>query len=244
MSVPAYHFANLHSHEFTHWWYRGRLLWARGLIDDWHRERAGEPVEYLDVGAGTGAFARSIPQSVPCTRVGAADKDPVALAYLQGSGRTEVFALDLEGDFELPWPPSLITCMDVLEHIQDDRAFLRRLHGSLRPGGLLLVSVPALPWLYSQWDRNLGHHRRYTRRSLVTRLRQAGFRVRECHYGWSFLAPAFPLRKLSLRRRSLLPSAPRIVNEGLVGMSRPEFRLRRLIPVPFGSSLFAAAEKP
>jgi glycosyltransferase involved in cell wall biosynthesis len=75
-----------------------------------------------------------------------------------------------------------VVCLNVLEHIEDDRRVLAELSRAIDPGGVLVVLVPAHPELYSELDRNLGHHRRYTRELLEERFREAGFVVEKSRY--------------------------------------------------------------
>lgn len=97
---------------------------------------------------------------------------------------------------------------DVLEHVEDDGAFLRALHVSLRHGGCLFVTVPACPALWSFEDDEAKHYRRYGMRTLAQALRASGFAIRYCSYFFAVLAPtvlfgrAIPSR-LGLRRRVL-----------------------------------------
>lgn len=75
-----------------------------------------------------------------------------------------------------------VVCLNVLEHIEDDRRVLAELARALRPGGVLVVLVPAHPRLYCALDRNLGHHRRYTGSRLEERFKEAGFAVEHSRY--------------------------------------------------------------
>jgi glycosyltransferase involved in cell wall biosynthesis len=75
-----------------------------------------------------------------------------------------------------------VVCLNVLEHIEDDRRVLAELARAIEPGGVLVVLVPAHPQLYSDLDRNLGHYRRYTRELLEQRFREAGFVVEKSRY--------------------------------------------------------------
>ena len=86
-------------------------------------------------------------------------------------------AADLAGD-----KVDSVVCLNVLEHIEDDRRVLAELARAIEPGGVLVVLVPAHPELYSDLDRNLGHHRRYTRELLEQRFREAGFVVEKSRY--------------------------------------------------------------
>ena len=72
--------------------------------------------------------------------------------------------------------------VNVLEHIPDDRSELRLAFEALRPPGSICVFVPALQWLMSDFDRSIGHHRRYTRHSLRQKLRDTGFVIQRDHY--------------------------------------------------------------
>lgn len=71
---------------------------------------------------------------------------------------------------------------NVMEHVQDDLAELQAVHKVLKPGGYVLIYVPAMTWLYSEFDRSLGHFRRYDKRSGRTVLENAGFSVKVAKY--------------------------------------------------------------
>jgi len=75
-----------------------------------------------------------------------------------------------------------VVCLNVLEHIEDDRRVLAELYRAIEPGGVVVVLVPAHPALYSDLDRNLGHFRRYTRELLEERFRDAGFTIEKSRY--------------------------------------------------------------
>ncbi|MEW6337631.1 MAG: class I SAM-dependent methyltransferase [Acidobacteriota bacterium] len=127
--------------------------------------------DVLEVGAGIGAATRALcgPESTSWTCL---EPDPVLAAQL----RERIPTMDLpcacrvvEGDISaIPAGPAYdcVTYFDVLEHIEDDRAELRRALERLRPGGRLIVVAPAFPALYSAFDAAIGHHRRYTRATL------------------------------------------------------------------------------
>jgi SAM-dependent methyltransferase len=137
---------------------------------------------------------------------------------------------------------------DVLYHVEHDAAALRESHRVLRPGGLLVVNVPACRWLWSYHDRAVHARRRYGRAELLAKLAAAGFDHLRSTY-WNTLA--FPLVVV---RRKLL-SAPRGGSdvklysaplEAFFGMlSALEWAwLTTGIRLPFGSSILAAARKP
>ena len=148
---------------------------------------------------------------------------------------------------ELPGVPNatydLITILDVLEHVEDDRAALRSMAAKLKPGGKILITVPAHPWMWSAHDVVNHHKRRYTRRTLRTALTDAGLRVEMLGWFNSLLFPLAAAARLAGRLTGKedsddkLPPAP--VNrlfEAVFGLER--YAVGRL-PLPPGVSLVA-----
>ena len=151
--------------EQQHFWFAGRDRLVRKLLD---HHAAPEPV--LDLGCGTGRFATSL--AAEGRRVLAVDPAPDVL--LAPAGATVVGSAE-----RVPLADGSVgTVMvrDVIEHL-DDVAALAECHRVLRPGGLLLVLVPAWPSLWSARDERAGHLRRYTRRTLRRVVEGAGFDV-------------------------------------------------------------------
>jgi SAM-dependent methyltransferase len=130
----------------------------------------------LDFGAGIGTISRRV--SARGYRVSCVEPDPKQAAVLSESGLAVFRSLDQVGDGSLDY----IYTLNVLEHIEDDRATLIALHGKLKRGGRLLIYVPAFEVLYSSMDRKVGHRRRYTRGSLRQLARDAGFRIQGARY--------------------------------------------------------------
>jgi SAM-dependent methyltransferase len=130
-----------------------------------------------------------------------------------------------------------IICLNVLEHVDDDIASLAAIRRLLAPSGRLVLLVPALPALYGTIDQALGHHRRYKRADLATKLAAAGFRVAHIEYfnvagipGWWWAG--------RILRRQTIPAGSLKLYDALV----PLFRLERLIPWRVGQSLIAIGE--
>ena len=140
-----------------------------------------------------------------------------------------------------PGSADTVVLVNVLEHVEDDAGALHALMVALRPGGSLLLFVPALRFLMSRLDRSLGHFRRYHRPDLVAKTQAAGFAVASCRYLDLFgVAPWFLLNTL-LGSMSFDPKLVRINDRYVVPLSR---RVESLIPPPFGKNLLLVARKP
>ncbi|MGH2518950.1 MAG: class I SAM-dependent methyltransferase, partial [Chloroflexota bacterium] len=132
-----------------------------------------------------------------------------------------------------------ITCLNVLEHVQDDAAALRQMHHVLAPGGRLFLLVPANPWLYGSMDAADQHCRRYTRRGLAQAVAGAGFTVRSVRF-MNALGVAGWFVNGRILRRALIPSA----QAGLFDRCVPFIeRLEAAHPPPVGQSLVLVADR-
>jgi SAM-dependent methyltransferase len=137
---------------------------------------AGGPVRVLDAGSGDAYLARDLLPRLPagstccCWDIEYTQPEIDALSAVSGDAfEFVVGAPDDAADVAL--------ALDVIEHIEDDRAFVGELFERIRPGGVLVVTVPAWPWLYSEHDVALGHWRRYTPGALEAVVSSAGFSV-------------------------------------------------------------------
>jgi SAM-dependent methyltransferase len=231
-----------------HWWYRGRRLIIGSELD---RLPLPRPAVVLDAGCGSG---RTMAELVQYGEVHGLELDPEAAQVARDRGHGEVHTGPLE---ELPWPPAtfdLITCLDVIEHIPDDRATLRALREACKPGGWLLLTVPAYPALWSLHDVANHHYRRYSRKSLQAVASAAGWRVaRLSSFNSLLLAPAAAVR-LAQRRRAKnldggytpdLKLGPSWCNGVLERPLKLEARwLSRGHTLPVGLSLLAVLHNP
>jgi len=143
-----------------------------------------------------------------------------------------------------------ITLLDVLEHQGDDRAFLAELADKMDPGATLLLTVPALPSLWSNWDLSLGHYRRYTKSMLSAAVGSLPFDIVEESYLFPELIPLGWWRRMQDRRRGQaageegeaeFPDLSKPVNEALYRLSSGTKTARRLAPA--GTSLFARLQR-
>jgi SAM-dependent methyltransferase len=157
----------------------------------------------LDFGAGTGTLTRMLRDHG--LRILAVEPDERMASGLASYGLDTARSLDVVADGSVTG----IVSFNVLEHIEDDVGTVRALRAKLRAGGMLFLFVPAFPLLFSSMDRQVGHVRRYRRRSLVRLLERSGFRVTKCRHADSigFLAAlafrAFGPRSGMLNRRAV-----------------------------------------
>ncbi len=147
----------------------------RFLVDLVTRHAQGAEA-ILDFGAGIGTFAAELKGrglDVVCL-----EPDPRQQAMLREQGLRAIRDLGELQDGSLDYVYSL----NVLEHIDDDVGVLEAIRSKLRPGGRLLIYVPAFDLLYSSMDRKVGHVRRYRRSELSSKAKRAGFRVDDARY--------------------------------------------------------------
>lgn len=166
-------YAPLRDLERTHWWFRGRRRILLAAL-----ERAGvEARSVLDVGCGAGANLELLGERFPGAALHGVDVEREPLRACVADRRLSVSLADAA---RLPFASAsfdLVAALDALEHFADDAAALAELHRVCRPGGALLVTVPAFRWLWGSVDELGHHHRRYQRRELVERVEAAGFDV-------------------------------------------------------------------
>lgn len=197
------------------------------------------PFELVDVGAGPGFLGDYLADHRPDARYGFVE--PIEGLERSLTRRFGAAANRRETDYR---GAAVITMMDVLEHIEDDRGFLAELAGKMEPGAMVLLTVPAMPSLWSNWDVLLGHYRRYTKASLASAVELSGFEIVERSYLFPELIPLGWWRRLRERAGAAdagedaeFPDLPDPLNETLYRVASGTRAARRVWPA--GTSLFA-----
>ena len=221
------------------WWYQTRNCIIRKALRPIPRNHA-----LWDIGCGTGVVAESLIDDgrevigLEPSAVGAVIASSYGLTILP----TTLESLHLPNE-------SIQTIMlfDVLEHIADRQDFLREIQRVLTPGGYLLISVPAMNWLWSSFDIDERHHLRYTKKKLSSELSSNGFRVTKTgYYFFLTVIPLFMLRALPFRfglRSQLTDRSAVGASGGVLGRILTRIETLIALQVPLGSSLFAIAQR-
>lgn len=193
----------------------------------------------LEIGSGQGDFAA---QFGDLERLILTDADPAAVRLLKsrfaGRREVEVRELDLDGEVQPHEAVDSVVAVNVLEHIEDDAAALRALGALVRPGGSIVLWVPAYPALYGDFDRKVGHHRRYTPDSLSAVAEAAGLAVERCHPVNLLGGLAWWLVVRLGGTGSPRPGLVALYDRFVVPVTRAIERLR---PPPFGQSVLCVA---
>jgi SAM-dependent methyltransferase len=193
--VKPAEYRRMYEAEEGQWWYAGQRAIASALLEPALGAEAPGPRRLLDAGCGTGFNLLTLSRLGRATGV---DLAPEAIAYCRERGvravRASLLALPIrDAAFDA------VTSFDVIYHawVTDDRAAVAEMARVLRPGGVLLVRVPALRALWGAHDVEVQSRHRYTRRELRTLLEACGLRVERATYCNSLLFP------LLLARRTL-----------------------------------------
>lgn len=207
-----------------HWWFQGRRQLVREVLSS--REVATGV--FLDLGAGAESL---LPDSLTVIKLDVVRPDSVAGWFVQGSAELLPFQRDTADGVGL---------FDVLEHLSEPERCLAEVGRVVRPGGSVLVTVPAHQWLWSPHDDLVGHKRRYTRETLETQLVAAGLEVQWISGFYRFLvAPAVVRRVFSLQSPMTMPGPG--LNRLLVGLATRSVRRALRRSTDWGLSFAAMA---
>lgn len=230
------------AHDSTHWWYRAR----RDILADYLTRYGKLPgqARILEIGCGTG---HNLPMLASFGTVDAIEIDPAAREIASARLGKPVQAAPLP---ELPGIErgayDLIAVLDVVEHIEDDVAALAAMKSCLKPGGKILIAVPAHQWMWSAHDVVNHHHRRYSKGTLVTAIEKAGLKPRKLTYFNSLLFPlaaaARIAGRLSGRDDSDDSPPPAPLNKVFEAIFRLERHLVGRAPMTPGVSIVTLAE--
>jgi ubiquinone/menaquinone biosynthesis C-methylase UbiE len=235
-------YQDMYETESHHWWHIAKRKTIIALLKKYMHPTNN--LKIADIGCGTGKNLEEFSRFGHVTGV---DQSPEALKFCKIRGLSDLVEASVE---KLPLRDNeydAITLLDVLEHI-DEHPSLREIFRILKPGGILIVTVPAFQFLWSSWDVVLHHKRRYTASQLSRTLLQAGFVIQKLTYLYAFLVlPAFVIRRLkksSPNYGSDFKIGNRLSNVILGLLSCVERVIALSIGIPFGTSVVCVAKKP
>ena len=244
----------MHKKSERYWWYRSKSTLMESLLQhylltvqriDIVGTNSVDRLRVLDLGCGTGSmFGVLAPKGLLYGLE--PSRDAIAFAATQKKAllvQAESSAIPFKDrSFDV------VALFDSLEHVEDDLSALKETHRILHNKGLLLVTVPAYPWLITWREKQLGHKRRYSKKSLTSVLTQAGFQILFLRY---MFAALFPLMVVKAIKDRFLP-APNVLRSDIVMPPEPwntlltkwfnaEATISKKVGLPFGTSLVCVA---
>lgn len=234
----------LHDAQERHWWYAARREILTSVLERVQADGVPEGKLY-DLGCGVGANLSVLERFGPTVGI---DTSAEAVEYCRMRGHPNVECCDLDRLEGLPdGSGSIALLADVIEHLDDEDPCLRAAHRLLKPGGVLVVTVPAFMFLWSGLDEIAHHRRRYTE-SQLRQVLLRHFEIDWSSYFNTFLFPSVLAGRLLERTlgrdgtdETHVPPTP--VNAALKGIFASEAGLLGRVRLPFGVSVLAVARK-
>lgn len=248
--MESRYYETYYRHETEHWWFRWRFRLIQDVLD--HLELPGN-ARMLDAGCGTGQMLKTLQRRGSAVGL---DISPEAISFAASRGAENLVLGTVtappfpEGSFDVA------LALDVIEHVDDDRAMLNGLRSLVKPNGAVVITVPAFESLWGEHDVINHHRRRYRVGELRDRLGRAGLEVDRVTYCNTTLFPLVCVMRWSQRLvRRLRPARsdqansdlhgyPKIINEVLYRLMLLETRVLRRVDMPFGVSILAIARRP
>jgi SAM-dependent methyltransferase len=246
-------YEDYYRHENSHWWFRWRYDLITKLVSSLKRDGS---FRILDAGCGTGQMTKQLAAIGDAYGLDSA-YEAIAFAQSRGVGRLVRGSITAppfaDGSFDC------VLALDVIEHVDDDMGILTSLFEVIKPGGHLIITVPAFDALWSEHDEINHHKRRYRAPQLRMLIEEAGFDIERVSYcNTVFYLPVLVTRKaknawraLSRRKgdenrplQSDLGDYPAPINAALYGLMKAETRLMDRFDMPFGVSILAVARRP
>jgi ubiquinone/menaquinone biosynthesis C-methylase UbiE len=236
--------------EVKHWWWIGRRNILKKFLS---AKNDGKQHSILDAGCGTGSTIQFLNDYGVTYGV---DVSSVATAFCRKRGLKNIKTGDVS---KLPYDDNffdIVSCMDVLEHIEDENKAVKELYRVLKPGGELILTVPGLPFIFSEHDKAQGHFRRYSRNDVRELLESNGFREKRTTHFNVFLSLPIVIIRLLSRFKPFAKAADfdsklnydiykmRILNDMLSFIFSLEAILLQKTDLPFGVSILAIYQKP
>lgn len=238
-------YARMAEREQNYWWHVGRFKIIEAYLGLATKKQKKKST-ILNIGCGTGGTIASLEKFGKVTNVDVSD-DAIAFMKKQGHVVNKVKGIKLPDKADTY---DVVGAFDVLEHIDKDVSALKEWKRVLKPGGKVVLTVPAYQWLWSAHDTSLHHFRRHTRPGIIERAEQAGLKPIKVSYAIVFSLPLVVgfrwVNKLlgrSMDSETSYVDVPNWVNSLFTKLLFIEAGLHKYIRFPFGTSVVAILEK-
>lgn len=248
IGFKTHYFKKLAELEAINFWFRSRnklICWAL-------RRYSPELKSFLEIGCGTGFVISAISKQFPKARLVGSEYFVEGLVYArQRTPSAEFMQIDTrcatyKSDFDA------IGAFDLLEHIEEDEALLQQIYKTLKPGGVVFITVPQHRWLWSAVDEHACHVRRYGANELHKKVSQTGFVLIRSTSFVSILLPAIYLSRIFQRNKSsmCIENLPGLRINPILNkifewfLCLELFLIRSGISLPVGGSRLLVAGKP
>ncbi|MBW2028487.1 MAG: class I SAM-dependent methyltransferase [Deltaproteobacteria bacterium] len=240
----------MHILEQTHWWFAGKQFLVEEILSRFaSMNMSSQKRKVLDVGCGTGIILKVLEKFGTPYGV---ELSPQAIEFLKKRDLERIACAD--ANQSIPFKSgtfTIITCLDVLEHLDNDLGLMEEMLRVCKPGGYIFVTVPAFGALWSGHDVALHHKRRYARNKLLEVIGNLRCTVEKASYYNTVL---FPLILIIRKSRSLfMPKedvqsdlfipVPALLNWALKLLFKAEIRCLRFMSFPFGVSIMLLLKK-
>ncbi|MES3005126.1 MAG: class I SAM-dependent methyltransferase [Patescibacteria group bacterium] len=237
------HYQTLYDSEKTHWWYRVRREFVHKLINEYFAGR--NDLSILDVGCGTGALMKELEVY---GEVFGVDFSEQAVDFCKSRGIKNIKRSIMEELLHEDKTFDLVLALDVLEHIPDDKKGLSEIYRVLKPGGVVIIFVPAFSFLWGVTDVVSQHFRRYTKPEIIRAAESTNFKVLYSSYFNFLLFPPILLARFITNLFRLKISSENHTGSGLLNsmlyfIFRSELFLLNFVTFPFGVSCVVVAKK-
>jgi SAM-dependent methyltransferase len=246
-------YEDYYRHENSHWWFRWRYDLITKLVASL---KCDDSFRILDAGCGTGQMTKQLEAIGEAFGLDSAH-EAISYARSRGVGRLVRGSITAPPFAEASF--DCVLALDVIEHVDDDMGILTSLFRVIKPGGHLIITVPAFDALWSEHDEINHHKRRYRAPQLRLLIKEAGFDIERVTYcNTVFYLPVLLTRKVKNAWRNVsrwrvgedrplqsdLGDYPRPINEALYSLMKAETRLMERVNMPFGVSILAVATRP
>lgn len=245
-------FDDLFNMQTDHFWYLGR---HKFILNALIKFSPAAEISAIDLGGGCGGWVHYLKGAIPAKlkEIGLADSSYVALLNAKKiiGEDVQVYQADLMSlGWHEKWDVAFL--LDVIEHCPDDVHILKEAAKSLKPGGMIYVTAPALDCFWSYNDDYAKHLRRYSKSKFLTLANESGLKLKDARYFMFFLSPLLWLSRktkrlddekisLAIKREHEVPNP--IVNWILTKIFNAETPIGHLIPFPWGTSIIGVFEK-